>query len=57
MIKRYNILTSGKRCLESGKIIGYAHAKDPLEAENNLIKSGQISEKQRGFFNYVEQNT
>lgn len=36
------------------RILGQVEAESPKEAEDNLIKSGQVSEKFRGFFNYIE---
>ncbi|WP_020474539.1 hypothetical protein [Zavarzinella formosa] len=52
---KFNILTSGNGCLPAGKRVGFIEASNPREAEDNLIKSGQITEKWRGLFRFEEQ--
>lgn len=50
---RFNITTTGKGLLPSGHVVGHIEAADAQDAENALIRSGQIGEKWRGQFAFV----
>lgn len=51
--EKYETKTNGKGCFEPGRLVGFIHASSEDDAENRLIASGQISEKQRGHFKFV----
>lgn len=54
MIK-FNVVSQGRPWFPyPGRIVGHIYANDEEDAENNLIKSGQLSEKYRGFFKYIK---
>lgn len=52
--KIFNIVTSGRGMLPKGKVVGFIEASDAKQAEQALISSGQIPERMRGHFDFIE---